>query len=56
MKLLNEPQKTREAHGYKPLVINLLIIPHTLGILPTNISYCILFEDINETQVNTRVG
>ena len=50
--LLAEAQKPLEAHGGKFLVTTLSIVPHTLGILPANITYCIvLLEYGNESQV-----
>ena len=42
-----------EAHGCKPWVTNLLIIPHTLGMPTANVTYCIiLLEYVNEFQAN----
>ena len=39
-------------HGCKFLVTNISLIPHTLGLLTTSITYCvILLEYINESQV-----
>ena len=43
---LAELQKALEAHGYKPWVTNLsIIVPHTLGILATSITYGIPLLD-----------
>ena len=39
--LLAESQKALEAHGCKSWVTNLSIVPHTLGTLTANITYCI---------------
>ena len=39
---LAESQKALEAHGCKPWLTNLSIVPHTLGILTANITYCII--------------
>ena len=39
---LAKSQKAVEAHGCKPWVANLSIVPHTLGILTANITYCIM--------------
>ena len=51
-----ESQKALEAHGCKPWVTNLSIVPHTLGTLAANIVYCrLLLECVNESQVNVRV-
>ena len=48
-----ESQKTLEAHGCKPRATNLSIVPHTLGKLNTNMTYCItLLEYVNESQMN----
>ena len=53
---LAELQKAPEVHGCKPWVTNLLILPHELSILSTNIIYyIILFEYVNESQINTCV-
>ena len=39
-----------------PWVTNLLIVPHTLVIVTTNIIYCIiLLEYVNKSQVNALV-
>ena len=35
--------KTVEAHGCKPWVTNLSIVLHALGMLTTNIIFCIIF-------------
>ena len=52
---LTKMQKTAEARGCKPWVTNLLIIPCTLGILTTTITYYMIFlEYVNESQVNAR--
>ena len=45
---------TLEAHGCKPWVTNLAIIPHTLGTLTTN-THGIPHEYVNESQVNAYV-
>ena len=38
------------------LGFKLLIVPHTLGILTANITYCImLLEHVNESQVNAHI-
>ena len=53
---LAESQKALEVHGCKLWVTNLLIVPHTLGILTANVTCCIvLLEYVNEFQVNMRV-
>ena len=53
---LTESQKILVAHSCKSWVTNLLIIPHTLGILTANTTYCIaLLKYINESQVNACV-
>ena len=36
-------QKALEAHGCEPWVTNISIVPHTLGILTKNITYCYYF-------------
>ena len=49
---LAKAQKALEAHGCKPWVTNLSIVPHTLGILTANITCCIICVlIINESQV-----
>ena len=49
-------QKAPEAHGCKPWITNLSVVPHTLDILTENIAYCIvLLENITKSQVNTHV-
>ena len=51
-----DSQKALEAHGCKPWVANLWIVPHTLGILTAYITYCIiLLEYANVSHVNTQV-
>ena len=41
-----------ETHGCKPWVADIAIVLHTLGILTTNITYCmILLEYVTESQV-----
>ena len=53
---LTESHKSAEVHGCRSWVSNFSIISHTLGILTTNITYCIvLLEYINESQVSTPV-
>ena len=53
---LAEAQKTLEAHGSKPWVTNLSIVPRTLGILTANITCCTIFpECVNESRVNANV-
>ena len=48
-----ESWKAVEAHGCKPWVTNLSIIPHTLGLQTANTTYCIiLLQYINKCQVN----
>ena len=52
---LDHLQKAFEAHSCKPWETNLSVVPHTLGILTTNITYCIILhvlEYINERHVN----
>ena len=45
-----------EAHGCKPWVTNLSMVPHTLGILTASITYCIiLLEYVSKSQVNVNV-
>ena len=47
---LAESQKALEAHDSKPWVTNLSIVPHTLGILTANTTYCIIiFEYVKES-------
>ena len=47
---LAKSQKALEAHGRKPWLTNLSMIPHTLGMLTANITYCIiLLEYVNES-------
>ena len=47
--------KTLEAHAYKLRVANLSIVPRTLGILTTTVTYCIiLLEYVNVSQVNAQ--
>ena len=54
---LTESRKTIEAHGRKPWVTNLSIVPHTLGVLFTTISYYIfLLKYFNKSRVSTYVG
>ena len=54
---LTKSRKTRKAHACKSWVPNLSIVPHTLGILTTNITYSIIFfEHANESQVNTHIA
>ena len=54
---LTESRKALEAHGYRSWRTNLPIIPHTLSVLTTNITYCItLLEYVNECQVNVHVA
>ena len=49
-------QKAVEAHGCKPLVTNLLIVPHVLGILTANVPYRIIYlEDVSESQMNAHI-
>ena len=40
---LTEVQKALESNGCKLSLINLLIVPHTLGTLTANITCCIIF-------------
>ena len=48
--------KTLEAHGCKPWVTNLSIVPHTLSMLTANITYCIiLLEYVHKSWVNTHL-
>ena len=47
---LSESQKALKVHRCKSWITNLLIVPHTLGTLTANITYCvILLEHINES-------
>ena len=51
---LSDSQKALEAHGCKPWLTNLSIVPHTLGILTANITYLeynITFEYSNVSRV-----
>ena len=53
LSLAESQKKTLEAHGCKPWVAKLSMVPHTLGILTANVTYCVIFlEDINESHVN----
>ena len=53
---LAKPFKAIEARGCESWVTNLSIIPHTLGILTANISYCvILLKYVNNSQVNMSI-
>ena len=53
---LVELQKALEAHSCKPSVTNSSIIPHILGTLTANITYCILLlEYVNESEVNAGI-
>ena len=53
---LTESQKALEVHGCKLWETNLSIVPHTLGLLTANVTYCIVFlEYVHESQVNTCV-
>ena len=54
-RLLSPSQKALEAHGCKPWVANLSIVPSTSGILTTNSTYCIvLLEYVDKSQANVQ--